>query len=229
MNSMNNKKANKLFAMLAEKASDVNFETLKQISVYIAKTTGDKLNFDLKCRNYKIEDNIYNYVLSLDDGRKIFFSSVLTCLDFIVMRFDLENRLLMSTNVFLRDVNDLSTINVYGSIKEFENGIYIVTFRPDNINDERLKYGSISYYSEDEVNWLYELVDEDIVCDFDIVAKNNSVYPFAEKSYFDLYLEDDYEIDSLGGYVSNVVSRIDLLYDNIINVKNNKLVKVKSK
>ena len=124
----------------------------------------------------------------------------------------------------------MSSINIYSELKVSGYGMYVLTFRPKDIcNENTLKYASINYYTEDEIEWVKEIVGSDIEDNFDIVAKNNFIFPFSEGLIRDIDLlpRNDNSLDCYQGYVSDVLTRIDLLYDNMkyIRVKRKKLHK----
>ena len=225
------KKVYKTFSKLRLCASDANIDTLKQISSYVAKTTDDNFDFDLNCvcKKYCFGESGFNYLLSLDDGRKITFSSDKSCFDFFVYKYGDDTHMSMSISVFERIPGDLSTTSVYGEVRVEDAGKYVVTFRPNDLSDDTLKYGTINYFSGDEIDWVYTIVDSvKSRRDFDLLAKENDIYPFAEKSYFDLFYESDM-LDNLGGYVVNSMARIDLLLSNIEILRKNALAKKKRK
>lgn len=209
-----------MFLYLRRLAPNVNIDTLKQISVYIAMTTED--NFDIKNNcNLKMFDSSKedeSFVLSISDGRRICFKNDLFSFGFTVLNYDINNKIFMSSNVSERIFGDLSTLTVYSEIIAKDFGKYVITFRPNNMCDETIKFGTINYYTEDEVNWVHDISGMDkIEKDFDIIAKNNNIYPFADKMFFDIRLESiNTELDCYDGCLKNYLSRVDLLYNNLL-------------
>lgn len=206
------KKIYGMYTLLRKYAPNANITTLRQISLYVGISTGD---FDVNndCSIF-LNENIKSYEIVLKDGRKIFFSDALNNFSFTVFKED--RNIFMSMNVYEVMPGDLSTVNVYGEIRTKNDGMFVVSFRPVDMTDDSLKYGTINYYSEEEINWIYEISGEkNIERDFDVVAKRNLIYPFAEKSYFDVdFKSDSSELDCYDGYLSAVLTRIDLLYEN---------------
>jgi len=214
------KKEYSMYAYLRNLAPNANIYTLKQISVYIAISTDDNFNIDDNCNLRMIDSSKEDecFVLSISDGRRIYFTNDLFSFGFTVLNYDINNKIFMSSNVSERIFGDLSTLTVYSEITMKDFGKYVVTFRPNNMCDDKIKFGTINYYTEDEINWIYEVTGEDkIDYDFDIVSKKNGIYPFADKIYFDLPLEEnDTELDCYDGCLKNYLSRVDLLYNNIL-------------
>jgi hypothetical protein len=214
------KKEYSMFLYLRKMAPNANIDTLKQISVYIAVTTNDSFDIDRSC-DLKSFDNSKEdecFLLSILDGRKIFFSNNSKAFGFSILNYNIKNHIFMSSEVYEKIVGDLSTLTVYSQIDMKDFGRYVVTFRPNNMCDETVKFGTINYYTTEEVNWVYEISDmDDIKRDFDIVAKNNGIYPFTDKMFFDIPLEDfDTELDCYDGCLRNYLSRVDLLYNNLL-------------
>ena len=220
------KKEYSMYGYLRKLAPNANIDTLKQISVYIAISTDN---------NFKIEDNCClkfidsskedeGFVLSIFDGRKILFKNDLSNFGFTVLNYDINNKIFMSSNILERVYGDLSTLTVYSEIATKDFGKYVVTFRPNNMCDNMIKFGTINYYTDDEVNWVYEITGVDkIENDFDIIAKKNGIYPFADKMFFDITLEEnDTELDCYDGCLKSYLSRVDLLYNNILVCMNSK-------
>ena len=227
LKSVNNNKVYDLYMLLRKYAPNVNDITLKQLSLYIVRSTVDfDVNYDC---NIILNGSNENYEILLNDGRRITFSGDLDEVSFTI--FKEEKDVSMSTFVYETIPGNIDTTSVYGEVRIKDNGIFILTFRPNHITDESLKFGSINYYNEDEVNWVYEISGlSDIKKDFDLVAKDNLIYPFSEKVFFDIKLIDDVlEFDNFDGNLSAVLTRIDLLYDNAKSCFLNKLGKKKSR
>ena len=223
--SVSNNKVHDLYMLLRKYASNVNCITLKQISLYIIRSTVDfDVNYDC---SITLNGSNENYEILLKDGRRITFSGDLDEVSFTV--FKEEKGISMSTFVHETIPGNIDTTSVYSEVRIKDNGMFVLTFRPNHITDESLKFGSISYYNEDEVNWVYEISGlSDIERDFDLVAKNNLIYPFNEKVFFDIKLIDDVlEFDNFDGNLSDVLTRVDLLYDNAKSCFLNKLSKKK--
>ena len=213
-----------IYTKISEELKDVNDDVLKQVSIYLMNSTDKNTEYNVESKKFKYGINIYDYVLVLSDGRRIYFSGKKDCFNFLVLRYDLDNEVVMSSVVSKNNGN----INIYGTVKDINNGVYILTFRPKNMDNDSLKYGAINYYTVDELDWIYSLTNiSDVYNDLDIVAKKNFVYPFADTSYFEVFSDYDFELDSFDGYVNNVLVRIDLLYNNVRNVKKNKLIKTR--
>ena len=215
-----NDKTYSIYKFLREEAPDANIDTLKQISVYIAVTTNDSFDIDRSC-DLKLFDNSKEdecFLLSVLDGRKIIFSNNSKVFGFSILNYNIKNHIFMMSEVYEKIVGDLSTLTVYSQIDTRDFGKYVVTFRPNNMCDETVKFGTINYYTTEEVNWVYEISDMDnIKRDFDIVAKNNGIYPFTDKMFFDISLEYfDTELDCYDGCLRNYLSRVDLLYNNLL-------------
>lgn len=216
----------KIFSMLINSIPNANIDTLKQISIYIENTTDDKfdINYDCQLSKCYFQDSVYFNVLSLFDGRKIYFFDSSSCFGFIVTSFDLDSRVIMNSIVSQSIKGDMSTISVYSKVNVVDEGMYVLSFRPNNIDTNTLKFGTINYYTIDEINWISEVSEKNIDYNLDIIAKENEIYPFAEKSYFDISIEDKTEIDSFCGCITSALSRADLLFNNVKNIKKNKLV-----
>lgn len=220
--SLNNisKREYGMFLYLRKLAPNANIDTLKQISVYIAITTDNNFDIDTNC-NLKMLDNSKeneSFLLSIFDGRKIFFSNNSSVFGFSILNYNIINHIFMMSEVSEKIVGDLSTLTVYSQIDTKDFGKYVITFRPNNMCDETVKFGTINYYTAEEVNWVYEISGmDDIKKNFDIVAKNNGIYPFADKMFFDVPLEYvDTELDCYDGCLRNYLSRVDLLYNNLL-------------
>ena len=214
------KKEYSMYGYLRKLAPNANIDTLKQISVYIAISTDDKFKIEDNCCLKFIDSSKDDegFVLSISDGRKIFFRNESSYFGFTILNYDLNNKIFMLSNVSERVFGDLSTLTVYSEITTKNFGKYVVTFRPNNMCDNMLKFGTINYYTEDEVDWMYEVTGLDkIDCDFDIVAKENGIYPFSDKIFFDIPLEEnDTELDCYDGCLKNYLNRVDLLYNNVL-------------
>ena len=207
---------------------NANINTLRQICIYISRCgfNGDiykdiLINYN-ECRN--------TCSIILNNGIEIEFDDLSSNFGFSVLRKDGKSS--MNTIVSLFDSDDMSSINIYSELKVSGYGMYVVTFRPKDISNENtLKYASINYYTEDEIAWVREIASEEIDYNFDLVAKNNFIFPFSEGLIKDIDLlpRNDNSLDCYQGYVSEVLTRIDLLYDNMkyIRVKRKKLHKNK--
>lgn len=214
------KKEYGMFLHLRKLAPNANVVTLQQISLYIAISTEDNFDIDKDC-SLKIFDSSKEdefFLLSITDGRKIFFANNSLSFGFSVLNYDIDNHIYMESRVYEKQSGDLSTLNVYSEIITKDFGRYVVTFRPNNMGDDKIKFGTINYYTEDEVSWVHEISGMDkIDIDFDIVAKKNNIYPFADKIYFDVPLQYmDTELDCYDGYLKNYLHRVDLLYKNVL-------------
>jgi len=219
-------KAYRTFNWLRKYTEGVNVEILKQISVYLARSN-DEFNVHREAKISLNSNNNY-YVLFLNDGRKFVFPRRLDNFEFFVTKRDSD----VSMFLFVHELEsgNLSSTNVYGEIKVKEEGMYVVAFRPNDLSDDSLKYGTINYYTKDEIDWVLEVIDDNIDYDFDIVVKNNLIYPFAEKSYFDILPQRDLKLDIFDGYISGAMMRTELLFNNIKTLNNTKkLTKRKSK
>ena len=204
--------------------ADIN--TLRQISIYICWSgfNGD-IYKDIVIK-YNEDRNTSSIILS--NGTMIEFDDMSDNFGFTISRNDGKSS--MKTIINLSDQNDMSSVNIYGELKVKGYGMYVVTFRPKDLtNENTFKYASINYYTEDEIEWVREIVGSDIDYNFDLVAKNNFIFPFSEDLIKDIYLlpRSDNPMDCYQGYVSEVLTRIDLLYDNMkyIRVKRKKLHK----
>lgn len=220
------KKTYGLYGLLRGFAVDANIDTLKQISIYVAGSTDDNfdINNDCECKIVDYKEDSKHYLLTINDGRKIVFSSNPLHFGFMIFNYDLNNYIVMSSYVSERVSGDLSTLSVYSEILASDFGKYVITFRPNDMSDETLKFGTINYYTNDEIDWIHEISEmENIQFNFDIVAKQNGIYPFAEKIYFDLPLElKDVELDCFDGCLKNYLNRVDLLYNNVKVYMDNK-------
>lgn len=198
-----------------------NIEVLRQISVYIARCNfSDEIYENIKFKYLYDSDNS---LLVLNNGIEIEFNDFSGEFGFVVRRND--GNFSINTIVSLNDSKDKSSVNIYSELRIKGYGMYVVTFRPKNLSDiNSLKYGTINYYTDDEIEWVMEYAGDDVDNNFDIVAKNNGIYPFADKSEFELVSQPDISLDSYQGYISNVLMRIDLLYDNMkcIRIKRKK-------
>ena len=219
-------KEGKLFSSIFNKLRKVypmaNISLLNQISAYITRSGFvEFVDYDMKlsyCENRDVA------LIELSNGIKIEFDDYSGEFGFVIKRNG--GKLSMNTIVSLRNLDDPSSVNIYSELKIKGYGMYVVTFRPTNLCDSNsLKYGTINYYNEDEIEWVKEIVNDEIDDEFDIVAKNNCIFPFAEKCEFDLCEQTDIIADSYQGYISNMLLRIDLLFENMrfIRVKRKKL------
>ena len=198
-----------------------NIDVLRQISVYLARCNfNDEIYNNIK---YKYVFDTDNSLIILNNGIEIEFNDFSGEFGFIVRRN--ENNFSSNTVVYLKDASDKSSVNVYSELKINGFGMYVISFRPKDLSDANsLKFATINYYTDDEIEWVNEYAGDNIDCNFDIVAKNNGIYPFADKSEFELLSQYDMSLDSYQGYISNVLTRIDLLYDNMkcIRIKRKK-------
>jgi len=205
-------------------SADIN--TLRQICIYICRSGFDGDIYKDIVIKYNEDRN--TSLIILDNGIEIEFDDLSNNFGFTISRKD--GKYLMNTIVNLSDQGDMSSINVYSELKIKGHGMYVVTFRPKNIcNENTFKYAAINYYTEDEIEWVREIVGRDIDYNFDLVAKNNFIFPFSEGLIKDIDLlpRNDNSLDCYQGYVSEVLTMIDLLYDNMkyIRVKRKKLHK----
>ena len=226
-----NDKTYSIYKFLREGAPDANIDTLKQISIYVASCIKNE-EFQIS-ENYKLIYDEINccYIFNLDDNRKIIFSNNSSEFGFKIIRFDLATKLIMTSNVSLRVFGDLTTLNVYSEIVSNSFGLYVVTFRPNDMSDDSIKFGTINYYTLDEVDWVYEISNKDnIDTDFDLVSKENGIYPFSDKSFFDLSLEyTNTHFDCYDGCLKNYLERVDLLFNNIMVYTNTDVKKKQRK
>lgn len=213
------RKIYEVYKKLMEYAPNANINTLRQISIYIGRLSLSE-NIEFKYN----EDRGFSSIL-LKNGNVIEFNDIFDEFNFSISKKD--NKFSMKTLVYLNNPNDLSSINVYSELRIKGYGMYVVTFRPKNMNYiDSLKYGIINYYTEDEIDWIKEVAEESIDNNIDLVAKNNGIFPFSEKIEFDL-LMNEMGLDCYQGIIYDVLSRIDLLYDNMkyIRIKRKKLCK----
>lgn len=202
----------KVLKRLRQLAPLANIETLKQISIYMARSGFDGDVY--KDIIFKYNENTDTSVLCFNNGMQIEFNDYLGNFNFMIRKK--ENHFSMQTLVYLKDQNDLSSVNIYSELKIKGFGMYVVSFRPKDLcNENSLKFGTINYYTNDEIDWVKEIARNNIENDFDLVAIQNGIYPFSEKSDFEMSLQRDLVEDCYQGYVSNVLMRIDLLYDNM--------------
>jgi len=202
----------KLFRMLRERVPKANICMLNQICAYLVRS-GMIKNIDEDVRLEYCTDRDVS-VLIINNEIEIEFDDYSGDFGFIVKRND--NRSSVMTVVSLDEQNDFSSLNIYSEIRIKGNGMYVTTFRPKNLfNEDSLKYGAINYYTDDEIEWVEEFASDEINNNFDLVAKNNFMFPFAEKIEFDLFSQTDMIEDKYHGYISNMLLRIDLLYNNI--------------
>ena len=221
-----NDKCHSIFKFLRTNAPDANINTLRQISIYIANSNKeDFVDNNFGKLSYDKENNYFTYKVNND--KKVVFSNNPDDFGFLVLSFNLEKKLIMLTDVSLRVFGDLTTLNVYSEIITDSFGRYVVTFRPNDMSDESVKFGTINYYTNDEVDWIHEIVGkENIDRNFDVVAKENGIYPFAEKLFFDIPLEDtNTYFDCYDGGLRNYLERVDLLFNNLSVCMNNKIKK----
>ena len=205
---------------------NANINTLRQICIYICRS-----NFDgdiYKDIIIKYNEDKNSSLIILSNGTQIEFDDMSGNFGFIILKKDGKNT--MKTIVSLSDLNDLSSINIYSELKVKGYGMYVVAFRPKDIcNVNTFKYASINYYTEDEIDWVREIANGEVDYNFDLVARNNFIFPFSEGLIKDIDLlpRNDNSLDCYQGYVSDVLTRIDLLYDNMkyIRVKRKKLQK----
>lgn len=215
------RKMYQIFSLLMGNAIGANITTMKQISIYVAKSTDD-LNVQTDCI-VSINEEEDCYQLSFVDGRRILFSRTSNEFGFKVLNEmpDMNVSVVVSEKI----PGDLTTTGVYGEIKIKDNGMYVIGFRPNQLNNELEKYVYINYYTDDEIDWVYEIVGTDINGNFDIVAKKNMIYPAAEENSFVVLPQSDNSFDCFSGIISDVIARIDLLCDNVKVVRKNVLKK----
>lgn len=210
-----------IYKRLREIAPLANINTLRQISIYMARSGFDGDVY--KDIFFKYNENKDTSTLYFNNGIEIEFNDYLGNFDFIVRKK--EQNFSMKTLVCLSDNDDLSSVNIYSELKIKGNGMYVVSFRPRDLeNDKIIKYGTINYYTNDEIDWVMEIAGDEIENNFDLVAKENGIFPFADACYFDVLPQNDMSLDCYQGYISNMLMRIDLLYDNMkcLRVKNEK-------
>lgn len=215
------RKMYQVFSLLMGNAIGANITTMKQISIYVAKST-DILNVDSDCI-FGIDEETNCYQLSLCDGRRILFSRVANEFGFKILN-DMSD---MNVSVVVSEQvpGDLTTVSVYGEIKIKDNGMYVIGFRPNQLNNNLEKYVYINYYTDDEIDWVYQIVGTDISGNFDIVAKKNMIYPAAEENSFVVLSQNDNSFDCFSGIISDVITRIDLLCENVKVVRKSVLKK----
>lgn len=215
-----------LYNRLRQCFVNANIDVLRQICIYICRS-----NFDgdiYKDIVIKYDEKNNTSLIILNNGIEIEFDDLSNDLNFIISKkYGKSN---MKTVVSLVNQNDPCSINIYSELRVSGYGMYVVAFRPKDIcNEATFKYASISYYTEDEIEWVKDIVGEDIDTDFDLVAKSNFIFPFSEGLIKDIDLlpRNDNSLDIYQGYISEVLARIDLLYDNMkyIRVKRKKLDK----
>ena len=221
MMSKEERRAFNIYLKFRDLFPNANIDVLRQISVYIARCNfSDEIYENIKFKYLYDSDNS---LLVLNNGIEIEFNDFSGEFGFVVRRND--GNFSSNTIVSLNDSKDKSSVNIYSELRVKGYGMYVVTFRPKNLSDiNSLKYGTINYYTDDEIEWVMEYAGDDVDNNFDIVAKNNGIYPFADKSEFELVSQPDISLDSYQGYISNVLMRIDLLYDNMkcIRIKRKK-------
>ena len=215
-----------LYNRLRQCFVNANINVLRQICIYICRS-----NFDGDIYRdiiIKYDDKNNTSLIILNNGIEIEFDDLSNEFYFTVSKKDGKSK--MKSIVNLVNQNNPCSINIYSELKISGYGMYVVAFRPKDIcNDNTLKYASINYYTEDEIEWVREIVGEDINSDFDLVAKSNFIFPFSEGLIKDIDLlpRNDNSLDCYQGYISEVLTRIDLLYDNMkyVKVKRKKLDK----
>lgn len=215
------KKMYQVFSLLMGNAIGANITTMKQISIYVAKST-DILDVATDCKIiFNEKDNCYE--LTLKDGRRILFSRNSNEFGFKVLN-EIDD---MSISVVVSEQipGDLTTASVYSEIIIKDNGMYVIGFRPNQLNNDLEKYVYINYYTNDEIDWVYEIVGENINGNFDIAAKKNMIYPAAEENSFVVMPDGDNSFDCFSGIIANVIARIDLLCDNVKIVRGKTLKK----
>lgn len=219
------RKMYQVFSLLMGYAIGANITTMKQISIYVSKST-DCLNVGEDCTiSFNGKNNCYE--LLLKDGRRIIFSRISNKFGFTVLKEDKD--MSMSVVVSEQISGNLTTASVYGEIKIKDNGMYVIGFRPNQLNNNLEKYAYINYYTNDEIDWVYEIVGDNISGDFDVVAKKNLIYPASEENSFVVLPDGDNSFDCFSGIISNVITRIDLLYDNVNVISGSILKKLKEK
>lgn len=206
----------RLFTELLNYGPQSEVNTLIQISLYIVRN-------NLKIKNIE-NSELGKRIILLDNGMTIEYSVVG---DFGFTLINSNDDMKVKTVVSLSELGNLAAVNVYSELDINKMGMYVVAFRPTSIFDSSsLKYGVINFYTNDEIDWVKEITKEEIDNNFDLVAKKNGIFPFAEKSEFDLIEQDSNQLDLYQGYISEVLNRIDLLYNNVsmINCKKKKKV-----
>lgn len=215
-----------IFNKLRKSVPNANINMINQISAYITRSGFvEYVDYDMKIEY--LDDRDIS-VIKLSNGMEIEFDDYSGEFGFVIKRKD--GKLSMNTIVSLNDINDPSSLDIYSELKMNGYGMYVVTFRPKDLCDRKnLKYGTINYYTEDEIDWVNEIASDEIDNNFDLVAKRNCIFPFAEKCDFELIEQTDIVGDSYQGYVSNMLLRIDLLYDNMkfIRIKRKKHMKTR--
>ena len=218
-------KASRTFKWLCKYIKDVNLEVLKQVSVYIARTN-EEFNVYRECKINFDNDKFYELLLSNGSVIKIFKEHL--NFGFYVFRSneDVSMQLIVSEKI----KGKMHTANVYCEIRIKDNGMYVLSFRPNDMSDDSLKYGAIHYFTEEEIDWALDVIDEEFCYNFDLLTKKHMIYPFAEKSFFDVIPQFDLEMDIFNGYLTTPMIISNLLYDNVSKIcDSNKLVKIKSK
>lgn len=215
------KKMYQIFSLLMGYAIDANITTMKQISIYVAKSTG-KFNVNTDC-SVSINNESNSYELLLKDGRKIIFSKNSNEFGFVVLKEEknISGKVIISERI----PGDLTTLSVYSEVKIKDNGMYVITFRPNDMRSNSLKFAYINYYTDDEIDWVYEIADGNINNDFDLVAKANSIYPSSDKKDFVVSSKNNNSFDCFSGILNDVMMMIDLLYDNVKVAMNCKILK----
>lgn len=215
-----------LYSRLRNCFVNVNINLLRQICIYICRSN---FNGDIyKDILIKYNEGNNTSLIILNNGIMIEFDDLSKDFNFTISKRDGKNTMMTVVNLFNRE--DSSSINIYSELRVCGYGMYVVAFRPKDIfNDATLKYASINYYTEDEIEWVREIANDQIDGDFDLVAKNNFIFPFSEGLIKDIVLlpRNDNSLDGYQGYISEVLTRIDLLYNNMkyIRVKRKKLDK----
>lgn len=218
------KKMYQVFSLLMGYAIGANITTMKQISIYVAKSTRG-LDVMQDC-SVSISDEKNAYQLMLSDGRKILFSRNSNEFGFIMTKE--HNNISSLVIVSERIPGDLSTISVYSETIIKDNGMSVLSFRPNNISDNSLKFAYINHYTDDEIDWVYEIDGNNINYNFDMVAKNNLIYPSLEEKYFVVSSKSSTSFDCFNGMLEDVLLMIDLLNHNLsmafnMNVNKKKL------
>lgn len=215
-----------LYNRLRQCFVNANINVLRQICIYICRSSFDGDIY--KDIIIKYDDKNNTSLIILNNGIEIEFDDLSNEFYFIVSKKDGKSK--MKSIVNLVNQNNPCSIYIYSELNVSGYGMYVVAFRPKDIcNDNTLKYASINYYTEDEIEWVREIVGEDINTDFDLVAKSNFIFPFSEGLIKDIDLlpRNDNSLDCYQGYISEVLTRIDLLYNNMkyVKVKRKKLDK----
>lgn len=210
----------RVYCWLRNEVPNVRIETLRQISFYIAQNYHD-LDV-INHLNIKYND-AGNLELTLNDDILIEFSDGSEHFGFVI-KHNIEN-ISMITLVSSIDAKDLSTVYVMGYVSSVENGIYMITSRLGDSKDDKTAYGVIDYYC-DKAQFLTYWDTYKNGESLDLITNKNSHFNLNNRSYFNISLYEQVDLDCFNGYVTEVLSRIDLLGNNL-KILDNKLVRVK--